>query len=187
MIKNLSKLLYLLILILLISHFSAAQIHAQESWLKPVPTPPPATSSEETVAPPKDTRSWTKYEYNQQIKTTAEKYGIDPQLIYATIMTESMGNPHAYRFEPRLNEASYGLGQILASTARSLGFKGNPENMFIPEIGIDLIGQYHKKNLDHFGNLTTHQLAIAYNTGSPWKRSSQSHLNRFNKWFKEKS
>ena len=73
------------------------------------------------------------------------------------------------------------------STARSLGFKGNPENMFIPEIGIDLIGQYHKKNLDHFGNLTTHQLAIAYNTGSPWKRSSQSHLNRFNKWFKEKS
>ena len=181
------KLTRLLLLVCLIGFFSTAEIHAQEVWLKPVPTPPQENASPTPTPEPEDTRSWTKYKYSELIKKTAEKYGLDPQLIYATIMTESEGNPNAYRFEPRLNQASYGLGQILESTARSLGFTGSPQELFIPEVGIDLVGQYHKKNLDHFGELSPHELTTAYNTGSPWKRPHRGHLNRFNKWFYEES
>src|SRR3990167_1413503 len=55
-------------------------------------------------------RSWIKFKYREQIAKTASKYNLDPQLIYATIMTESEGNEFAYRFELSLNEASYCMG-----------------------------------------------------------------------------
>ncbi|OGG17269.1 hypothetical protein A3D78_03175 [Candidatus Gottesmanbacteria bacterium RIFCSPHIGHO2_02_FULL_39_14] len=164
-----------------------AKIYAQTSWLKPVPTPPDPNSPVSPPPAPEDSRSWIKYEYKDLIAYTSQKYDLDPQLIYATIMTESQGNEHAYRFEPRLNEASYGLGQILVSTARSLGFNGAPSELFIPEIGIDLIGRYHKKYLDKYGRLSPQQLARAYNTGSPFKQARRGHLSRFNKWFYEES
>src|SRR3989344_4273207 len=196
--KELSKffhLLRLLTFIFLVSLMFTVKIYAQyntpitiyqTSWLKPVPTPPDPNPPPE---PPEsaDTRSWAKYEYKDWIAQSAEKYSLDPQLIYATIMTESQGNEHAYRFEPRLNEASYGLGQILVSTARSLGFNGAPSELFIPEIGIDLIGRYHKKYLDKYGRLYPQQLHRAYNTGSPFKQARRGHLSRFNKWFYEES
>lgn len=188
--KRSSKFLILLRLlncIFLVSLIFTAKIYAQTSWLKPVPTPPDPNSPVSPPPAPEDSRSWIKYEYKDLIAYTSQKYDLDPQLIYATIMTESQGNEHAYRFEPRLNEASYGLGQILVSTARSLGFNGAPSELFIPEIGIDLIGRYHKKYLDKYGRLSPQQLARAYNTGSPFKQARRGHLSRFNKWFYEES
>ena len=187
-------LLRLLTFIFLVSMIFTVKIYAQyntpitiyqTSWLKPVPTPPDPNSPAQPASVVTDTRSWAKYEYKDLIAQSAEKYSLDPQLIYATIMTESEGNEHAYRFEPRLNEASYCLGQILVSTARSLGFTGNPPELFIPEVCIDLIGKYHKENLDSYGKLSPQQLARAYNTGSPFKQARRGHLTRFNKWYYE--
>lgn len=146
----------------------------------PVPTPNPIPESDK-----KDKRSWIKSKYSILIDQTAQKYGLDPQLIYATIMTESNGNEHAYRFEPKLNDSSLGLGQILTSTARMLGFCGNPQELYKPDVGIDLIGRYHRHMLNIYGNLSPVQLATAYNAGNPYRSAIYGHINRFNNWYFE--
>lgn len=46
-------------------------------------------------------------------------------LVKAIIGTESGFNPGAYRAEPQINDASRGLMQVLANTARSLGYGGD--------------------------------------------------------------
>lgn len=152
--------------------------------LKPPPTPEPENTKPKEEKP-KDTRTWTKFIYKDIIASVAEKYKLDPQLIYATIMTESEGNVFAYRYEPQIDDASLCMGQILIGTARSLGFEGNPDDMYKPEVCIDLIGRYHRQMLDKYGDLTPEQLTIAYNTGSPWKVPVYGHLSRFNKWYHE--
>lgn|SRR3989338_1155672 len=185
--KKIFRLLIFLITVLYTGALFTVNIQAQESWLKPVPTPAGKKVTDTPAKQITDNRSWINYKHSNIIKATAEKYSLDPQLIYATIMTESEGNEHAYRFEPHLNEASYCLGQILESTARSLGHQGSAQELFIPEICIDLIGKYYRDFLDRYGNLSTPQLARAYNTGSPYKRPVRGHLNRFNRWFYEQS
>lgn len=147
------------------------------------PTPSANVIQAETT----DTRTWTKFKYKDLIADTSHKYDLDPQLIYATIMTESEGNEYAYRFEPHLDEPSLCMGQILVSTARGLGFEDDPIEMFEPKICIDLIGKYHRNMLDTYNSLTPQQLARAYNTGSPWKRPVYGHLARFNMWYHEES
>lgn len=149
--------------------------------LLPVPTPTPQTEEKA----PKDTRSWTKSEFSKLIAETAVKYSLDPQLIYATIMTESRGDPNAFRYEPRLKDASLCLGQILTSTARLLGFRGEAKELYKPEVCIDLIGKYHRTMLDKHGDLSVNELAAAYNTGSPRKRPIAGYLRKFNGFLKD--
>ncbi len=156
----------------------------------PKPVPSPMIKAFEPVDPfslIKDDRAWIKSEYRTTIHTVAAKYNLDPQLIYATIMTESEGNKYAFRYEPHIKDASLCVGQILISTARRLGFTGNPKELYEPETCIDLVGKYHRDMLDTFGNLTPLQLAAAYNSGSPWKRPVRGHLQRFWSWYEEKA
>jgi soluble lytic murein transglycosylase-like protein len=61
---------------------------------------------------------------------------LDEVLAYCEI--ESSFHPRAYRFERHLNEASYGLMQVLESTARDRGLIGPPENLYEPEIGLEI-------------------------------------------------
>lgn len=126
-------------------------------------------------------RIWS--EYGQLIRESGAKYDIDPNLIFATIMIESGGNPRAIRHEPRIKDASYGLGQILYGTARGLGYRGTAEGLYDPATNIDLIARYHRRNLTTYGHLTAQQLTTAYNTGSPYKKPLAGHLNKFNKWY----
>lgn len=149
--------------------------------LAPVPTPSPDSDNTKIT----DKRMWTKFKYKNLIEQTASKYNIDPQLIYATIMTESEGKLMAVRFEPRLNDSSLCMGQILTSTARMLGFVGDPKEMFKPVVCIDLIGKYHRMMLDKHGELSAYQLAAAYNTGSPKKRPIQGYWKRFSSYLHE--
>lgn len=124
---------------------------------------------------------WQKY--GDIIESVAKKYDIDPQLIFATIMTESEGNPDAYRYEPHINDASYGLGQILYGSARNLGYTGTPEEMYRPEISIDLIGKYHKNTKDTYGVLAPEQMTVVYNTGKLYGYPYPGHLTRFKEWY----
>ena len=55
-----------------------------------------------------------------------------PAYALAFVEVESGFNPNAYRFERHLNEASYGLMQVLESTARDMGLQGPPEGMYDP-------------------------------------------------------
>jgi len=60
----------------------------------------------------------------------------DPADVLAVIEIESNFDARAYRAEPRLNDASRGLMQVLLSTARDRGFDGPPEGLFDPETNI---------------------------------------------------
>lgn len=123
-------------------------------------------------------------EYGKIIEDVAQKYNLDPQLIFATIMTESEGNPYAYRYEAHLKEASYGLGQVLYSTAvGKLGFTGKPEDIYRPEIAIDLIGRYHRQTIDTYGELSPERMTVIYNTGKLFGRPTSGHLARFKNWY----
>src|SRR5512135_2365351 len=60
-----------------------------------------------------------------------------PSELMAFCQIESAFRPKAYRYEPRLSEGSYGLMQVLASTARSVNpALSNPESMYDPEVGL---------------------------------------------------
>lgn len=124
---------------------------------------------------------WARY--GSLIRHTAEVYDLDPNLIFATIMVESGGDTYAVRQEPRIHDASYGLGQLLFGTARGLGYRGAPEGLFDPEVNIDLIGRYHKRNFDHYTDLSPEELTTAYNSGSPYGRAIPGHLAKFDKWY----
>jgi soluble lytic murein transglycosylase-like protein len=121
--------------------------------------------------------------YGHLIRHSAAEYDLDPNLIFATIMVESGGNTYAIRQEPRIHDASYGLGQILYTTARGIGYRGKPEGLFDPAINIDLIACYHKRNFDRYTELNPTELTVAYNTGSPYKRPHPGHLKKFEKWY----
>lgn len=124
---------------------------------------------------------WARYGY--LIRRSAAEYDLEPNLIFATIMVESGGNTYAIRQEPRIHDASYGLGQLLYGTARGIRYRGKPEGLFDPAVNIDLIARYHKRNFDHYNELDSRELTVAYNTGSPYKRPHPGHLTKFDKWY----
>jgi len=76
------------------------------------------------------------------------RYHVDPALVLAVIHMESGGDPDAYRAEPSVHDASFGLMQLLAGTARGMGFTGPVKALFDPptniELGVrDLAGGIH--------------------------------------------
>lgn len=165
----------------------SAQVAITNPILAPVPTPPPKTDEDTDAKDPntdnneKAKQVWEKY--GDIINKVSEKYDIDPQLIFATIMTESEGNPYSYRYEAHINDASYGLGQILYGTAVRLGYQGTPDEMYRPEISVDLIGKYHKNTVETYGSLTPEQMTVVYNTGGLFRYAYPGHLNRFQEWY----
>ncbi len=124
---------------------------------------------------------WNKY--NKEIYETSRKYDLDPRIIFSTIMVESRGNTEAIRYEPSINDASYGLGQMLYGTAVLMGYDGTPEGLKDPSVNIDLIGKYHRYNIDTYGNLTVSQVATAYNAGNPYATATYGHVDKFSKWY----
>ncbi len=157
--------------------------------LPPIPTPPTNKDDLEnatlpqSIPSPEELAKKVWREYGDLIKQVAKKYDLDPQVIFATIMTESEGNPKAYRFEQHINDASFGLGQILYNTAKGLGFNGTSEDMYRPEINIDLIGKYHRYTLDTYGQLSPEQMAVVYNTGQLNAIPYRGYLVRFVDWY----
>ena len=97
-------------------------------------------------------------------------------------MVKRDGNTYARREEPQISDASYGLGQILYGTARGLGFDGKPDELYDPETNIDLIGKYHKRTVERYGELSVDQLVTAYNAGNPYGSPYPGHLVKFNNW-----
>lgn len=145
-------------------------------------------STEELQGLDEDAKAKLVWErYGNVIERVAEKYDLDPKLIFATIMLESGGNTYALRYEPHINDASYGLGQILYGTALGMGFDGNPQDLYDPEVNIELIGRYHSRNRSVYGPLSNEQLTIAYNSGNPYGYALPGHMDKFERWFRKVS
>ena len=123
--------------------------------------------------------------YDWSIATAASAYGVDPALIKAIISQESNWSPTAYRAEPRINDASYGLMQVLLATARQVS--GNPyltaEQLFAPEINIDVGSKFLASQITRFG----YPAGIsAYNAGRPISGNQTSYVEpvlAYQAWF----
>lgn len=103
--------------------------------------------------------------YDDIIAKYANVYNVPEPWIRAFIQTESSFNPMAYRAEPQINDASYGLMQLLYKTAVGLGFTGAPESLYDPDtninLGVKLMAQLRARYGDDIQAVYS-----AYNSGS---------------------
>jgi soluble lytic murein transglycosylase-like protein len=104
--------------------------------------------------------------YSRFIESAAWLYDVPEDWIRAVIDTESSGNPNAYRYEAKLKDASYGLMQILYSTAKGLGYVGPPAGLYDPSINIDLGARLLRQLRDRYGDDFS-RVYSAYNSGRP--------------------
>jgi len=114
--------------------------------------------------------------YDDLILQASVTYNVPFHWIKAIIGAESNFNPNAYRTEPKINDASYGLMQILYSTAVSLGYTGPPEGLFDPMTNIGLGTKYLAQLIKHYGSSSFERIYSAYNSGSPDKYLTNSEV-----------
>ena len=157
--------------------------------------------------------------YDEIILKNAVDFHIDERLIRAIIRKESDGNPWAIRPEksfwkrylvgikalfyrtpekdekwltyPDLVSASYGLMQVMLTTAMEMGFKFDyPTELLEPNLNIKYGCTYLKKMYNRYGDW---KCAIAaYNAGSAKKNFdgtfvNQKYIDSVSKYFKEES
>lgn len=93
--------------------------------------------------------------YSPLISATANAHGLDPNFVEAVVIQESSGATDAFRFEPKFYarylaknpayagqnprriSSSYGLMQVMYVVAKELGFAGEPEELFVPMVGLE--------------------------------------------------
>lgn len=102
--------------------------------------------------------------YGEDLLAWSEARGIDPALVWAVAMVESSLRTDAVRQEPRLNDASYGLMQILYRTAQEVGYDGEPQGLLDAGTNLEFGTAYLKSMLDRFDGDVRLALA-AYNAG----------------------
>lgn len=71
-----------------------------------------------------------------QLNAQEHNNWFDPYDVLAVVEQESNFNPNAYRYEAHLQDASFGLMQVLSKTAADRGFTGDPRRMFEPVEGL---------------------------------------------------
>ena len=125
--------------------------------------------------------------FEREFSYALNKYYVDPALLAALVIQESGGNPDAYRHEPeyqtkyvtgqaRWNRAralgwtddelatSWGLTQVLGTTAWEMGFKYPPDKILDPASNLTLGAKYLRMKLDQYKGNTVEAL-LAYNGG----------------------
>lgn len=113
----------------------------------------------------------TQDNLKQIAEAAAQKYNVEPALVFAHIKQESNWQPAAYRAEPKINDASWGLMQVLLKTARGVTGNNNltASELLNPEVNIDIGVRYIAKQLARYnGNLK--DAIAAYNAGSSIKK-----------------
>jgi hypothetical protein len=90
--------------------------------------------------------------YADLVEPSASTLGMPVAIANALIEHESGWNPDAIRQEPAIGDASRGLTQILFSTARSLGFLGQPEDLQDPYVNVPLGLKYLAQQYERAGS-----------------------------------
>lgn len=90
----------------------------------------------------------------------AQRHGLDPRLVEAVVRAESRGDPNAVS-----KAAAYGLMQLQTPTASDMaGRKVTKEELFDPEVNLDLGCRYLKRLFEFYGGDLRLTL-MAYNAG----------------------
>lgn len=112
------------------------------------------------------------------INQSAKGHRVAPALIKAHMRVESNFNPNAYRPEPAINDTSWGLMQILLSTARETAKSPSliVSDLLKPDINIEIGTMYIAKQLARYkGNIK--DAIAAYNAGSAIKNEEGIYTN----------
>lgn len=105
--------------------------------------------------PPQKPSFYRIQRYSGIVRSAAQRYKVDPNLIRAIIIQESGGDPQAIS-----HKGAKGLMQLMPQTAREMGVK----DVFDPEENIFAGTKYFRKLLDKFKGDLILSLA-AYNAG----------------------
>lgn len=141
--------------------------------------------------------------YNDQLLKASQETGVPLYLSKGFFALESQFNPKSYRAEPHLNDASYGIAQILYGNAKNLGYTGTPEGLFDPYTSakygdlfiaglhkiypdvLDLISAYNagyprpiQKTTSYIANLYGYPISYATNPPPGWKYANQPYVDR---------
>jgi soluble lytic murein transglycosylase-like protein len=139
-----------------------------------------------------------RFHYDKTVNGLAHEHGLDPALVKAVILTESDGKTAAYRFEPGFwlrymaNEpewvdtvpqrvsSSYGLMQVMYTTARQHGYVGEPEHLMVPDVGVRYGCRHLRFLLDNCGGdvemaLAQYNGGITGNTRRPFRNQLYVH------------
>lgn len=120
-------------------------------------------------------------QYDDIIMQAASDWAVPFEWIKAVIGAESDFSPSAYRAEPQINDASYGLMQILGRTASGLGYSGAVEGLYDPTTNINLGAKLLGQLIDSWG-MDFSAVYSAYNSGSgtAYKTNTDvaAHVNR---------
>ena len=112
------------------------------------------------------------------INAMGQKYGVEPALIKAHIKQESNWDVNASRYENKLKDSSWGLMQVLLTTAKSI--LNNPNlaitELIQPAVNIEAGTAYIAQNLSRFGNMR--DAIAAYNAGSPRLNKDGKYINQ---------
>lgn len=130
-------------------------------------------------------------EYDREIRLAAVQHTLDPQLVTAVVLQESSGHTDAFRYEPEFYDrylahkpeyagkprrrvsSSYGLMQVMYSTARQHGYGGDPEGLFLPACGLEYGCRHLRLLLNQHGSVEA--ALAAYNAGSPDSKRGQQY------------
>jgi soluble lytic murein transglycosylase-like protein len=77
-------------------------------------------------------------DFDGWIAAAASSYNIPFALLKGIMAVESNFVQRAYRSEPSVNDASYGLMQVLLSTARAVGYTGTADGLYDPLTNISV-------------------------------------------------
>lgn len=156
-------------ILFLLSRAKAAKAEiSREEGIPEVPVPEERPelallSTEELILKTQIERALSPYEADFQY--ASRQTGLDNvELLKGLVFRESSGNEKAVRYEPKIDDYSIGLGQILLSTAWDMGFKGTKDELFDPHTNLLLTAKYLKYHLD----LNNGQIPVAvsaYNGG----------------------
>ena len=107
----------------------------------------------------------------------SNQYMLPNALVMGIIAQESGFNSLAKRYEPKLDTSSYGLTQILYTTAKDYGFTGDEDNLFDDNVNLKFGLKYLKKQYDRY-NQNIQDTISAYNLGTAKKLSSGKYANQ---------
>lgn len=151
-----------------------------------IPAPTPSPDVEEAASAKLSGNEKIAFDVARKVNSEHFKHWFFLQNIMAFIEVESSFDFNAFRQEPS-GVASYGCMQVLDITASGLGYKGQPEDMYDPTIGIWLgmaalcqnWNVFHAKAGDY---PTMEEWVISYNEGVGNALDGKADDAYWNKW-----